>query len=38
MTLKKYLGGKKNKKNNSFLHFGNSKIDITLFSRVNLLE
>ena len=36
--FKKIFGRQKEQKNNSFLHFGNSKIDITLFPRVNLLE
>ena len=36
--FKKIFGRQKEQKNNYFLHFGNSKIDITLFPRVNLLE
>ena len=36
--FKKIFGIKKVQKNNSLLHFGNSKIDISLFPRVNLLE
>ena len=36
--FKKIFGRQKDQKNKSLLHFGNSKIDIELYPKVNLLE
>ena len=36
--FKKIFGRQKDQKNKSLLHFGNTKIDIELFPKVNLLE